>query len=310
MAWSRFDAVHNLGNVAAPRKGLWNGVLYPMQGNVQVCQWQPIPAPRRIRRQTGPNCVAPLKESDLNASLTIFQPEPTKFPTLSSVATTISTPPGSSCIVTATATQCAMGPRGQSACVQAQTCASWTASKSQMISMFTPAPSDLPTLPGVGISTPVGSSCLATTTATQCVIGSGDKSACGPTPACATWTAVAQASPATPLQTQSVVCNNENDFPGHGDIDGDAQAVGADTMCIDRPVPDLGPDGNWNASITDSHGINMEYLVNWIDGCTTSVARQPVVRPLGDSGPSCTELLIKAYKDCKCVGTLDSFRSN
>lgn len=302
LSWSRADAPHP-GEAPRPRNGIWNGIDRYTPMDPQICKWIPDSVMRSRRRQSGPMCQSPL--SNPPTSVSSFVPDPSKMPTLTAVATTIVTPSGSSCVATATATQCAMGPRGQSACIQAQTCASWTASATQAISKFTPAPSDLPTLPGVGISTPAGSSCLTTTTATKCVIGSGGKSVCVPTPACATWIAISDAvpstppSPSTPLEVKPVVCNDERDFPGHGDISPGAQSTGADTTCIDRPVPDLGPGQAWNASIQDANGINMFYSINWNDGCVTSGPTQPMNRPLGSSGPSCQELLVQAYDECK-----------
>ncbi|KAI5370949.1 hypothetical protein Slin15195_G018220 [Septoria linicola] len=69
-------------------------------------------------------------------------------------------------------------------------------------------------------------------------------------------------------------------------------------------IRDSGPDrlGPWNATIVDASGINMFYAVGWVEDCLTTMPDQPVNRPLGDIGPSCSELFSRAYGNCNNGG--------
>ena len=79
------------------------------------------------------------------------------------------------------------------------------------------------------------------------------------------------------------------------------EAVQANSELIYPPGPaPAGPTG-FNLTIADDNGINYSYLIQWIDGCVTTVSSINVTQPVPDgSAYPCAGLLSNDYYDCKC----------
>lgn len=200
-----------------------------------------------------------------------------------------------------------------------------TSQTSTSIEISTTMP-PLPTLTNdaTAIVTPSGSSCVATGTVTQCIIGSGGQSACVENPTCTSWVntevpettaapppvttaqppPVSTDPPITPLELKPVVCEDEANFPGHADISPDSQGNLADRFCevdtLDSGITDMGPgDAALESTRLDTHEIKYFYSISWIDGCVTTVERQDVEKPVGDGGMACKDIFIQAFSNCK-----------
>ncbi|KAI0532880.1 hypothetical protein GGR58DRAFT_488740 [Xylaria digitata] len=120
----------------------------------------------------------------------------------------------------------------------------------------------------------------------------------------------------TPLQVFDTACNNEADFPGHGDVSpGTQNEFAMDFSGLD------GPDGfefissttpTFERKFEGKHGISYDYSVSWVSGCVTTVDKQSFRFPLaeGDTDVLAGEparvtaygLLRAAYTDCNNQG--------
>lgn len=167
------------------------------------------------------------------------------------------------------------------------------------------------------ITTPDGSSCAGTSTSTQCAIGPGGKTACAEFPSCFSWVNTMTTSepepepteteiPETPLQLKDVVCEDENDFPGHGDVSPQSQAGYAESFCggdlAESRSKTLGPDDDPMEELKrDGGDISYNYSISWIEGCKTEVDKQYIQWPIGeeDRFSSCSQIFSKAYGDCE-----------
>ena len=178
-------------------------------------------------------------------------------------------------------------------------------------------PTDLPTLAPrpTGISTPPGSSCASTVTASECNMG-----ACIPTPSCAEWIATTTAPPEEPTEApepepepepepdhapweeQAPSCNNEDDFRGHADISGYDQSMGSIAACANAPGF-MGESSAQGAPYTyrykGSHDINYDYQISWDWNCRTDSTTQELGYPLGEDGPYCHAVMMRAYQNCE-----------
>lgn len=132
-------------------------------------------------------------------------------------------------------------------------------------------------------------------------------STAAPTPAIST----------TPLTEQPVVCNNEKDFPEHGDIKASSQKQFAKQFCNlavqtspghpkiappDVKYDDAGPTAHgFNYTTTDNKGVSYSYLIQWVEGCVTTVPEMDIMTPVPDpSAYDCIGLLANNYEACKC----------
>ncbi|KAF7546067.1 hypothetical protein G7Z17_g8691 [Cylindrodendrum hubeiense] len=112
-------------------------------------------------------------------------------------------------------------------------------------------------------------------------------------------------TPETPLVLKDVVCEDENDFLGHGDVSPQSQAGFAETFCggdlAEERSKTLGPDDDAMEELKrDGGGISYNYSISWIKGCKIEVDTQYVQWPIGDEDrfSSCSQIFQKAYDDC------------
>ncbi|KXT05630.1 hypothetical protein AC578_5652 [Pseudocercospora eumusae] len=165
LSWSRGTVPHDeipSEDPPFPRNGIYNGVSGELRNLVafdtsDICLWRPGTGSLPRARRELAACQSPLpaseipgyavkstsvksptqtstaisttsKPSSISSTyiVTTFRPVPSLLPTLTGGG--IETKDGSSCVQTATITQCALGPGGRgSACVPSPTCASWIA---------------------------------------------------------------------------------------------------------------------------------------------------------------------------------------
>ncbi|KAG4272644.1 hypothetical protein FPRO04_10386 [Fusarium proliferatum] len=161
----------------------------------------------------------------------------------------------------------------------------------------------LPTLTDVPgpISTPDGSSCAETATNTQCAQGGGGRGqACVENTYCASWVSTkpteAPSPPEekiTPLELGPVFCKNRGG--DHKDVSPGAVKSLADAYCEANLPVDMKSDSP-AAGITKSDLYY--YEVSWVEGCKTTVESQDPYIPLGNDGPLCKDLFVKAYAGC------------
>ncbi|QPC70808.1 hypothetical protein HYE68_001560 [Fusarium pseudograminearum] len=162
----------------------------------------------------------------------------------------------------------------------------------------------LPTLTDVPgpISTPDGSSCAETATNTQCAQGGGGRGqACVENTYCASWVSTepteAPAPPeeeTTPLELGPVFCKNRGG--NHKDVSPRAVRALADAYCeANLPVELKSGDPAYGITKSDLY----YYEVSWVEGCKTTVDLQDPYTPLGNDGPLCKDLFVKAYAGCK-----------
>lgn len=102
----------------------------------------------------------------------------------------------------------------------------------------------------------------------------------------------------------SPTCNNEEDFKGHADIHEWDQMRGAMIACSRAP-DDMGEasagKGPTEYRYKSSYDVNYDYSIGWEPGCRTERSTQNVEKPLTDDGPTCTELLSRAYRQCRLL---------
>lgn len=104
-----------------------------------------------------------------------------------------------------------------------------------------------------------------------------------------------------PLYTSPTVCNNEDDFPGHADVSGDAQQRFGETFCEDNNV-DMYPGDDAIVRIRqDNDDINYEYRIEFKPDCVPEgYDHQNTYSPQMDgAGITCTIVMEQAYSDCE-----------
>ncbi|KAK7920211.1 hypothetical protein PG985_008233 [Apiospora marii] len=109
--------------------------------------------------------------------------------------------------------------------------------------------------------------------------------------------------PTTPLERQPIRCHDESDFRGHADISGSAQD-GYSTDFSDLDGPDDSEylsEGSPKLTMheRDKHGVNYDFSVEWVEGCTTKEERQSFRFPLGSPSMITAYLLMREnYTKC------------
>lgn len=163
------------------------------------------------------------------------------------------------------------------------------------------------------IETPTGSSCASTAT-----ISRRNTGACMDVPSCVSWVATTTEEP-DPPQTEEpgpgvtkmpfveneVACNIEADFPGHADIQENGAWWGSIGFCASEKAPKRmgtysarGPPYRMRTS--DQYGVNYDWQISWIYGCTTDVNEVDILYPLGEDGPSCQSInMYNNFDGCK-----------
>lgn len=113
-----------------------------------------------------------------------------------------------------------------------------------------------------------------------------------------------------PYVMQAVVCNNEDDFPGHGDVNGDTQAQAAQQFCSAHgagegfSAPTKGVINSLSDYIVGDDQVGYNYTVYWPVNCVTSVDTQGVIDPLDSSktAEECKGILESAFTSCNNGG--------
>ncbi|KAM5343783.1 hypothetical protein ACJ41O_012320 [Fusarium nematophilum] len=258
-SWSR--GMINIASLWLDRNGIFNGVDL----NNRACKWNPN-TPSNQRRQEGEETAGAVCEIPLPSSTTTSQSDTTTeaMPTLTGSPGTIVTPSGSSCVETATVTQCIIGSGGKEACDENPSCASWVSTET---TSQEPEPD------------PTSEEPEPEPTETE--------------------------PPEMPLEVKKIWCEDEDNFPGHGDIQPGFQAAYAERLCesLDfRDTDTLGPDDDpiehWEY---DFGNISYFYSISWIEGCVTEADVQYVQWPVGmDDGPS-NNGGVGGYFDAGCL---------
>ncbi|KAJ7161200.1 glycoside hydrolase family 18 protein [Mycena filopes] len=141
--------------------------------------------------------------------------------------------------------------------------------------------------------------------------------------ATATTSATATPTPTHALSVDDVVCLDEADFPGHGDINPDSQNEEAFWFCLQQTTgASDDPNGGWtemsfgDAAIdwtTFVSQISYHYRIEWVNGCITTVDKQNVGYPVGSDSPDgfspCQHYLNDAYRDCNNGGVGGSIQA-
>ncbi|KAF6814456.1 glucan 1,3-beta-glucosidase [Colletotrichum sojae] len=118
------------------------------------------------------------------------------------------------------------------------------------------------------------------------------------------------ATPVTPQTRGLIHCFNEDDFPGHGDLQSGSQDhFSTDFSGLWMKMANGGLIGPGDPAVklrrTDSHRINYDYSCSWVPGCVTEVDKQSFSFPMGpglitayllDSAP---DAYYAAYDDAK-----------
>ncbi|RYP57836.1 hypothetical protein DL769_009244 [Monosporascus sp. CRB-8-3] len=108
-------------------------------------------------------------------------------------------------------------------------------------------------------------------------------------------------TPTTPLERGPIICHNEADFPGHADINPDAQdEFSTDFSGLDDVDEYLGPGSPAiELNIKDGDDISYQYSASWVEGCVTSVDKQSYRFPLGSPSQITAYLLVReAFTNC------------
>lgn len=151
----------------------------------------------------------------------------------------------------------------------------------------------------IGTTTSTTSSTTKTTTSTTSSTTTTSKTT--------TTTPTPDPTPTSPLEAHDVVCNNEDDYRGHGDISAEGVLRGALYACGD----DSGLASQIGASSankppfsvrTTFNEIHYDWVISWDYGCTTTVASQDPRKPLGDGGPECFTIMSNNYYNCNNGG--------
>ncbi|KAM7193073.1 Pectate lyase superfamily domain containing protein [Naviculisporaceae sp. PSN 640] len=115
-----------------------------------------------------------------------------------------------------------------------------------------------------------------------------------------------------PLTRGPIVCHNEADLPGHGDINPGFQDDASEAFSNLRTNDDVFPGSDDNMGpdsppvrfrTTDSHGINYDFTCEWVPGCVTTVSQQSFGFPLGSPSLITAYLLVREdYTKCNNGG--------
>ncbi|UKZ81306.1 hypothetical protein TrVFT333_009078 [Trichoderma virens FT-333] len=108
--------------------------------------------------------------------------------------------------------------------------------------------------------------------------------------------------PKTPLELKPVMCEDEANFPGHGDVHKGDQKRQAESFCETYFLEGqhdlyMGPQNTTVWATTGFIETNLYFSVSWIDGCETTVDSQNAMLPLGND-MACSDILVKTYRDC------------
>lgn len=110
-----------------------------------------------------------------------------------------------------------------------------------------------------------------------------------------------------PLELRSVVCEDEASLPGHAPISAEHQRLLSAIICYDivakHDITSMDSQSEASTYTINPDGTNYFYSVSWVDGCKTTVDRQGVSTPLGESSPQCRDLVTGAYTGCKFLIT-------
>ncbi|KAL7906301.1 hypothetical protein GGI35DRAFT_482472 [Trichoderma velutinum] len=117
-------------------------------------------------------------------------------------------------------------------------------------------------------------------------------------------------TPKTPLELKPVVCSDESNFPGHGDVHKRDQERQAESFCetyfLDRNQKAIYMNSQSKTVWVTGGGLfgedHLYFSVSWIDGCETTVDSQNVMLPVGDINVNCGNILFKTYTDCNNGG--------
>ncbi|KAH6648205.1 hypothetical protein BKA67DRAFT_683676 [Truncatella angustata] len=115
-----------------------------------------------------------------------------------------------------------------------------------------------------------------------------------------------------PYVMQAVVCNNEDDFPDHGDVNADNVAAAAEQFCTNHgtdetiSAPTNGVINSLSDYIVGGDQIGYNITVYWPVNCVTSVDVQGVIDPLGSGkeAQECEGILESAYTSCNNGGVV------
>ena len=113
---------------------------------------------------------------------------------------------------------------------------------------------------------------------------------------------------ATPLEVRPMVCNNETDYPGHANIHGSSVMTLANEACSDwrdSLWANLNSSsGQLSQDLKDQFSVNYYFLVEWVEGCSTTSFSENVWNPLGKAGLTCEEIMYDDWKNCKSRSSL------
>ena len=104
--------------------------------------------------------------------------------------------------------------------------------------------------------------------------------------------------PVTPLTRGPINCFNEDDFPGHADLQsGDQDDFSEAFSNLRTQMGDndlLGPDDPpVRLRRVDSHGVNYDFSCSWVPGCKTTVEKQSFGFPIGSPSAITAYLLVR-----------------
>ena len=107
-------------------------------------------------------------------------------------------------------------------------------------------------------------------------------------------------APLTPLEVKPVVCSNEDNYPHHGNVQGDKVKQLGIPLCRRWKSKDVGFDAeSFKDNLEDVYGVKYSYSVERTEGCVTTAVTQNVWSPMGDDGPTCPEIMHNDWKHCK-----------
>ena len=111
-----------------------------------------------------------------------------------------------------------------------------------------------------------------------------------------------KATPTTtvqPLTRGPIHCHNEADFPDHNYINPKDQDDYAKQLKDIFELETIGPNGGFLMPINHNGGW-LSYSGTWVDGCVTTVSRQNIYYPLGESNEVTAYMLMRDnYVLCK-----------
>ncbi|KEZ41476.1 hypothetical protein SAPIO_CDS7623 [Scedosporium apiospermum] len=104
--------------------------------------------------------------------------------------------------------------------------------------------------------------------------------------------------PVTPLTRGPINCFNEDDFPGHADLQsGDQDDFSEEFSNLRTQMGDndlLGPDDPpVRLRRVDTHGVNYDFSCSWVPGCKTTVEKQSFGFPIGSPSAITAYLLVR-----------------